>query len=182
MKKASILLLTGLVACCVQVSISFSATTLHSRPSTTTSWTTTTTRIFASPPVLANKEPPLIISRRHALLSPLLVLSSLSSFSVLPALAATADATSTSLSDLMSTLQQARRQLDPVPSLIDQRKWDSVRAILIQPPLSDCWNKSASLTKKYASVLGDMPSGDELAALEAREDAVSHLRFLDMAV
>ena len=57
-----------------------------------------------------------------------------------------------------------------------------MRAILITPPLSDCWGKNARpLLREYASAVGD-GGGDELAALEAREDAMSHLRYLDMAV
>ena len=51
-----------------------------------------------------------------------------------------------------------------------------MRAILITPPLSDCWGKNARpLLREYASAVGD-GGGDELAALEAREDAMSHLR------
>ena len=76
----------------------------------------------------------------------------------------------------------ARRQLDPVPELLKARRWDAVRAILITPPLSDCWGKNARpLLRDFAAALGDS-GGDELAALEAREDAMSHLRYLDMAV
>ena len=63
-----------------------------------------------------------------------------------------------------------------VPGLLEARKWDSVRAILITPPLSDCWGKNARpLLRDFAAALGDS-GGDELAALEAREDAMSHLR------
>ena len=69
-----------------------------------------------------------------------------------------------------------------VPELLKTRKWDAVRAILITPPLSDCWGKNARpLLRDFAAALGDS-GGDELAALEAREDAMSHLRYLDMAV
>ena len=69
-----------------------------------------------------------------------------------------------------------------MPGLLEARKWDSVRAILITPPLSDCWGKNARpLLRDFAAALGDS-GGDELAALEAREDAMSHLRYLDMAV
>ena len=58
-----------------------------------------------------------------------------------------------------------------VPGLLEARKWDSVRAILITPPLSDCWGKNARpLLRDFAAALGDS-GGDELAALEAREDA-----------
>jgi len=81
-----------------------------------------------------------------------------------------------------SQIQQARKQMDGIPALIDAEKWDSVRAILIEPPLADCWAKtSRPLVSKYAESLGDN-GGDELAALEAREELVSHLRYLDMAV
>lgn len=78
----------------------------------------------------------------------------------------------------LSLIKQARRQLDAVPALIGKQQWDSVRAILVQPPLADCWTKSnAKLLKVYAQSVDD-----ELAALESREDLVGHLRFLDMAV
>jgi len=92
-------------------------------------------------------------------------------------------ATSSSLADLRAQLKQARQQLDPVPTLIKQEKWDSVRAILIQPPISDCWAKTSktSLLPQYAEKVGDA-GGDELAALETREEIISHLRYLDMAV
>lgn len=95
-----------------------------------------------------------------------------------PALAAAAP----SLDETVSLIQQARAQLEPVPQLIKQEKWDSVRAILITPPLSDCWAKTGRpLLNLYATALGDAGL-DELAALEAREEAISHLRYLDMAV
>jgi len=86
------------------------------------------------------------------------------------------------LPTLLSQVKEARSQLDPVPALIKEEKWDSVRAILVTPPLSDCWNKSAKLLSSYAKVIGDeLPDGDELAALEMKEDALDHIRFLDMA-
>ena len=95
-----------------------------------------------------------------------------------------AAAGSADLSSLRKQVTEARKQLDPVPDLIKAEKWDSIRAILITPPLSDCWGKSSGsrpLLQSYAEAIGDSPEGDELAALEAREDAVTHLRFLDMA-
>ena len=86
-------------------------------------------------------------------------------------------------SSLLSKIKEARSQLDPIPSLIQEEKWDSVRAILITPPLSDCWAKTAKpLLLKYAEQIGELPDGDELAALEYKEEALDHLRFLDMAV
>ena len=37
--------------------------------------------------------------------------------------------------------------------------------------------------QNYAEAIGnELPNGDELAALEAKEEITSHLRFLDMAV
>jgi hypothetical protein len=84
---------------------------------------------------------------------------------------------------LQSQLKEARAQLDPIPKLIQEQKWDSVRAILITPPLSDCWSKTGKLLQSYASAIGEeVPDGDELAALELKEEALDHLRFLDMAV
>lgn len=91
-------------------------------------------------------------------------------------------ASASEVSDLVAQIKQARAQLDAVPALIENEKWDSVRAILIQQPLSDCWVKSARpLLPKYAEALGNA-EGDELAALEAKEDVISHVRYLDMAV
>ena len=42
-----------------------------------------------------------------------------------------------------------------MPGLLEARKWDSVRAILITPPLSDCWGKNARplLREEYDAVL-----------------------------
>ena len=98
------------------------------------------------------------------------------------ATAAAAAAAPLSLTETVALIRQAREQLAPVPQLIQQEKWDSVRAILITPPLSDCWAKTGRpLLNGYAAALGDAGL-DELAALEAREEAISHLRYLDMAV
>lgn len=91
-------------------------------------------------------------------------------------------ASSSSLSENLKLLQQARKQLDVVPDLIKAEKWDSVRAVLITPPLADCFAKtSRPLLSNYADTIGSA-GGDELAALEGKEDAISHLRYLDMAV
>ncbi len=89
----------------------------------------------------------------------------------------------TDIDSLLSQLKEARAQLEPVPNLIKEEKWDSVRAILITPPLADCWAKTSKpLLKLYAQAQDDLPNGDELTALELREEALDHLRFLDMAV
>ncbi|KAL7572602.1 hypothetical protein ACA910_010359 [Epithemia clementina (nom. ined.)] len=110
-----------------------------------------------------------------------------------------------------SMLQTARNQLNAVPAILEREKWDQVRAILITPPLSDCWTTSLSSSsqsqssqsqsprgttrtttttsstttntfwKSVASAVGDA-GGDELAILEGREELQSHLRYLDMAV
>lgn len=86
-----------------------------------------------------------------------------------------------SLSVLLEQVKSARAQLEGVPKLIETEKWDGVRSILSKPPLSDCWTKSASpLLPRYADAIGQA-DGDELAALEGKEDAISHLRYLDMA-
>jgi len=92
----------------------------------------------------------------------------------------------TSLVTLRSEIEQAKAQLGPVAGLIQDEKWDSIRTILGTPPLSACWSKtgqSKALLQRYAEAIGnDLPDGDELAALEGKEDAISHLRYLDMAV
>ena len=91
-----------------------------------------------------------------------------------------------SLVSLLNELKTAKTQLDPIPDLIKDEKWDSIRTILATPPLSSCWTKtgqSKPLLMKYADAIGnELPDGDELAALEGKEDAISHLRYLDMAV
>ena len=108
------------------------------------------------------------------------VLESIAAVAVAPPIASAAP--SANLSELLAQITQARKQLDPVPKLIEAEKWDSVRAILIEPPLADCWAKTnRPLLNKYAEAVGDA-GGDEFAALEAREELVGHLRFLDMAV
>ena len=91
---------------------------------------------------------------------------------------ATAASQQSSLSELLEEVKQARKQLDAVPDLIKNEKWDSVRAILITPPLSDCWTKTGRrpLLQAYAEEI------DEIEALDAKEEALSSLRFLDMAV
>ncbi|KAL7487448.1 hypothetical protein ACHAW6_013028 [Cyclotella cf. meneghiniana] len=89
------------------------------------------------------------------------------------------------LDRIVGQLKEASRMLDDVPDLIKAEKWDSVRAILIRPPLSDLWTSGGSkqLLNLYADAIGkELPDGDEMAALELREEAISHLRYLDMAV
>ena len=116
-------------------------------------------------------------SRRNILQDAVTASSGLFGLTLCPSLATAGS----SLEDSLKLVQQAREQLSSVPDLIQQEKWDSVRAILITPPLSDCWAKtSRPLLKLYAEALGDAGK-DELAALEAREEANSHLRYLDMA-
>jgi hypothetical protein len=91
-------------------------------------------------------------------------------------------ADSSSLADLTVQIKQVQQQLDQIPPLIKEEKWDSVRAVLITPPLSDCWAKSnRPLLQSYAQEL-EKSGGDELAALEGREELLNHLRYLDMAV
>lgn len=55
---------------------------------------------------------------------------------------------------------------------------------MIKPPLSKLWTGGQSkLLKNYANAIGDeLPDGDEIAAMELREEVISHLRYLDMAV
>ena len=77
---------------------------------------------------------------------------------------------------------EAKTQLESVPPLLKEEKWDSVRTVLMEAPLRDCWSKSTPILKKYAEALGETPKGDELAALEGREELLQQLRFLDMAV
>lgn len=60
-----------------------------------------------------------------------------------------------------------------------------MRAVLTKPPLSSMWTSKGQnkLLDDYAESIGnELPNGDEIAALELREDILSHLRYLDMAV
>lgn len=86
------------------------------------------------------------------------------------------------IKEMLGLIQQAKSQLDTIPPLVKEEKWDGVRGVLMEAPLRDCWSKSTPILKKYAEALGETPKGDELAALEGREDLLQHLRFLDMAV
>lgn len=103
--------------------------------------------------------------------------------SPLPASAA-ADTTTTTkdLNELRIQIEMALKQINNIPDLIQNEKWDSIRAILIEHPIYDCWNKNTPMLKSYADALGATPTGDELSALEQREELISHLRYLDMAV
>ncbi|GMI57949.1 hypothetical protein ScalyP_jg4564 [Parmales sp. scaly parma] len=74
-------------------------------------------------------------------------------------------------------IHKAIGQLEQVPELIEKEKWDSVRAVLSKPPLSDMWAKNSPFLKSYTELLSD-----ELAGLEAREETISRLRYLDMSV
>mmetsp|Transcript_14398 Transcript_14398/g.20418 ORF Transcript_14398/g.20418 Transcript_14398/m.20418 type:complete len:229 (+) Transcript_14398:103-789(+) len=89
------------------------------------------------------------------------------------------------LAVLLDQIKEGSKQLEAVPDLIKAEQWDGVRAILIKPPLSNMWTSGGAnkLLNKYADAIGnELPDGDEIAALELREDLISHLRYLDMAV
>ncbi|KAL9190762.1 hypothetical protein ACHAXT_000468 [Thalassiosira profunda] len=89
------------------------------------------------------------------------------------------------LAGILGQIKEAQGQLEAIPDLIKAKKWDAVREILIKPPLSDMWTSGGSvkLLNNYADAIGsELPDGDELAALELREEVISHLRYLDMAV
>jgi len=74
-------------------------------------------------------------------------------------------------------IHKAIGRLEQVTELIEKEKWDSVRAVLSKPPLSDMWAKNSPFLKSYTELLSD-----ELAGLEAREETISRLRYLDMSV
>eukprot|EP00571_Detonula_confervacea_P004709 CAMPEP_0172314366 /NCGR_PEP_ID=MMETSP1058-20130122/22356_1 /TAXON_ID=83371 /ORGANISM="Detonula confervacea, Strain CCMP 353" /LENGTH=237 /DNA_ID=CAMNT_0013028217 /DNA_START=40 /DNA_END=756 /DNA_ORIENTATION=+ len=89
------------------------------------------------------------------------------------------------LDSILGQIKEATEQLESIPDLIKTEKWDAARAVLAKPPLSTMWTSRGQndLLKKYAGTIGDeLPDGDEIAALEFREEAISHLRYLDMAV
>ncbi|OEU14430.1 hypothetical protein FRACYDRAFT_240969 [Fragilariopsis cylindrus CCMP1102] len=100
-----------------------------------------------------------------------------------PLPASAADITTTKdIYELRIQIEMALKQINNIPELIQNEKWDSIRAILIEHPIYDCWNKNTPMLKSYADALGATPTGDELSALEQREELISHLRYLDMAV
>ncbi|VEU34940.1 unnamed protein product [Pseudo-nitzschia multistriata] len=119
------------------------------------------------------------VSRRTALAS----LSLLTGTAVLAAGPPPASAaySSEDVGEIRAVLIEARKQLETVPALLADEKFDGVRTLLTEAPLRDCWSKTTPILKKYAEALGDT-DGDELAALEGREELLQHLRFLDMAV
>lgn len=121
-------------------------------------------------------------TRRSTLSSALLVLTTAVNIRDTTTASAAPAATKPTFDTVYAQIKEAKEQLTPIPQLIKSEKWDAVRAILITPPLSDCWSKTPKLLKNYAAVIGDeVPDGDELAALELKEEALDHLRFLDMA-
>lgn len=96
-----------------------------------------------------------------------------------------ANAAEGKLGAALDQIKEARVQLTDVPDLIKAEKWDAVRAILVKPPLSSMWTsggKNKLLTDYVDAIGNEVPDGDEIAALELREDIISHLRYLDMAV
>ncbi|KAL7432266.1 hypothetical protein ACHAXH_001726 [Discostella pseudostelligera] len=89
------------------------------------------------------------------------------------------------LASILGQIKEARDQIEIIPDLIKSEKWDAVRAILIKPPLANMWASGgqSKLLKNYADAIGnELPHGDEIAVLELREEVISHLRYLDMAV
>ncbi|KAL7497837.1 hypothetical protein ACHAWT_007719 [Skeletonema menzelii] len=97
----------------------------------------------------------------------------------------TAHAADGQLTVLLDQIKEGSKQLEAVPDLIKAEQWDAVRAILIKPPLSNMWTSGGAnkLLNNYADAIGnELPDGDEISALELREDLISHLRYLDMAV
>ncbi|KAL3757297.1 hypothetical protein ACHAWU_008458 [Discostella pseudostelligera] len=106
-------------------------------------------------------------------------------------------ATDENLASILGHIKEAKNQIEIIPDLIKSEKWDAaslmrfinemckVRAILIKPPLANMWTSGgqSKLLKNYADAIGnELPNGDEIAALELREEVISHLRYLDMAV
>lgn len=76
-------------------------------------------------------------------------------------------------------IEGAILQLDPaVPGHIEKEQWDSVRNLLASPPLSDLLRQPA-LLNDYSSLV---PEENGLDVLQAKEELVTHARFLDMAV
>jgi hypothetical protein len=98
--------------------------------------------------------------------------------------------TTTTGTSPLAELEQARKQLQNVPSFIQTQEWDKVRSILITPPLSDLWTRTKrtnAFWDEYADYVARTNSAaddgaDEFAVLELKDDLQSHLRYLDMAV
>jgi hypothetical protein len=82
-------------------------------------------------------------------------------------------ATGGNLNDLLDQIKEGRDQLEIVPELIKAEKWDAIRAVLAKPPLSTMWTSKGQkgLLNDYAAAIADeLLNGDEIAALELRED------------
>ena len=68
---------------------------------------------------------------------------------------------------LLDELAVIRKSLDPLPALLDEEKWDSVRSVLKPPPVGNLWNlgESKNTLRKLADLRDDVSSPRPLSQL-----------------
>lgn len=91
------------------------------------------------------------------------------------ALSAAAHMGATELDDAANKLRAARKQLDDADALIDTARWDSVRTLLVSPPMRDAQD---AVRRGVAGALPDVRG----AWVGLREDSLSAAKLLDAAV
>ena len=107
------------------------------------------------------------VSRRAALLSPLVLLAPLS--------AQPAKAVATTEAEIMKDLQAVVTALQPLPALLEEEKWDAVRSVLKVPPVGNLWNlgESKNTLRKLAELR------DDVELFEVADDVAGALQLAD---
>ena len=76
----------------------------------------------------------------------------------LAAAAAPAFAAAPTEAELVTELKMVRTLLEPLPALLDEEKWDSVRGVLKTPPTANLWNlgEAKNPMRKLADLRDDV--------------------------
>ena len=77
---------------------------------------------------------------------------------------------------LLTEIADIREALRPLPALIDEEKWDSVRSVLKLPPVGNCWVASSS-TKNALRKLADLR--DDIELFELADEVSGALQLAD---
>merc|ERR1719291_415017 len=103
-----------------------------------------------------------LIGRREALLVPLLLPQVVS-------------AATSNEGPLLDELAAVRTALEPLPALLDDEKWDSVRSVLKTPPVGYLWNLGES--KNTLRKLADLR--DDVEMFELADEVAGALQLAD---
>ena len=82
---------------------------------------------------------------------------------------------STSITELLSELQQCQSKLRDIPSLLEQNEWDKVRTILKTPPVNKLWN----LGDGQNTLLQLAKQSGNVEWFEIKEDLAYNLQMCD---